>query len=181
LNVAQGTLLLFISPQTGILRDQTMSRWSRKRKSPGDAAQGGAANSVQGAARRKDPPKCQEHGQRSSRSSELGVKPHGGEKPHKCLECGKSVSRSSDLKKHQRIHTGEKPYECGKCGKSFRSTSDLMKHQVIHTGERPYTCLECGKSFGWSSDLRKHQRIHTGERPYECPQLTPVGLHIFLA
>ncbi|NXD03486.1 ZN570 protein, partial [Certhia familiaris] len=62
---------------------------------------------------------CWEGARRSSQSSELGEKPHGGEKPHKCLECGKGFRYRCELIQHQRIHTGERPYECGKCGKSF--------------------------------------------------------------
>ncbi|NWV44463.1 ZN544 protein, partial [Grantiella picta] len=54
---------------------------------------------------------------RCSRSSELGEKALGGEKPHKCGECGKSFRWRSGLIEHQRIHTGEKPHECGSCGK----------------------------------------------------------------
>uniref|UniRef100_A0A8C0Z828 C2H2-type domain-containing protein n=1 Tax=Cyanistes caeruleus TaxID=156563 RepID=A0A8C0Z828_CYACU len=107
-------------------------------------------------------PQCQEHGQRSSRSSELG------EKPHKCLECGKGFRKRSHLIQHQRIHTGEKPYECGECGKSFSHSCHLIRHQVIHTGEKPYECGKCGKSFRDISNLMQHQVIHTGERPYTC-------------
>ncbi|NXR38287.1 ZNF16 protein, partial [Zosterops hypoxanthus] len=74
---------------------------------------------------------CQEDSRRSSRSSGLVEKPHGGEKPHKCLECGKGFSRRLLLIQHQVIHTGERPYECEECGKSFNHSSSLIRHQRI--------------------------------------------------
>ncbi|KAM4879899.1 uncharacterized protein FYW23_014559 [Sylvia borin] len=151
-----------------VFPSQGVPRWRRRRKSSADPAGGGAANPAQGAVRRKGPPLCQERGRRSSRSSELEEKPHGGEKPRKCLECGKGFSRSSHLIQHQVTHTGERPYECEECGKSFRQSSHLREHRRIHTGERPYECGECGKSFKRSSSLRIHQMTHTGERSYEC-------------
>ncbi|NXM47855.1 ZSC30 protein, partial [Gymnorhina tibicen] len=86
------------------------------------------------------PSLCWEGRQRSSRSSELVDKPHGGEKPHK-------TSR-------------EQPYECGECGKSFSRSSSLINHRKIHTGEKPYECLECWKSFRESSSLIQHEDIH---------------------
>ncbi|NXO78372.1 ZNF24 protein, partial [Sitta europaea] len=52
---------------------------------------------------------CQAGFQRSSLSSELGEKPHGGEKPHECLECGKGFRYNCELIHHQMIQTGEKP------------------------------------------------------------------------
>ncbi|NWI38679.1 ZN250 protein, partial [Picathartes gymnocephalus] len=52
---------------------------------------------------------CREGGRRSNRSSDLGEKPQGGEKPHECLEFGKGFRYSCKLIQHQRIHTGERP------------------------------------------------------------------------
>ncbi|RMB92700.1 hypothetical protein DUI87_30846 [Hirundo rustica rustica] len=149
----------FSFPRSGRMEEEEKPRRCRTRSGCKPSA---------GSCEEQRPPLCQEGSQRSSQSSELVEKPHGGEKPHKCLECGKGFSWRSSLIEHQVIHTGERPYECGECGKSFSQSSSLNRHKMIHTGEKPYECGECGKSFRQLCSLMLHQVIHTGEKPYEC-------------
>uniref|UniRef100_A0A8C0U1Y6 C2H2-type domain-containing protein n=1 Tax=Cyanistes caeruleus TaxID=156563 RepID=A0A8C0U1Y6_CYACU len=162
------TLLLFFPPNPDF---SFLSRgWMEEKEKPQRSHTRRVCRPSPGSCGEEGSPLCQEGGWASSLSSELGEKPHGGQKPHKCLECGMGFRKSSYLRRHQSIHTGKKPYKCPECGKRFKRSSHVLLHERIHTDERPFRCPDCGKGFNRNTHLTLHRRIHSGERPYECPQ-----------
>jgi len=81
------------------------------------------------------------------------------------VTCDKAFSRSGNI--HMRVHTGDKPYKCSLCTKSFSDSNNLQSHKRhVHSNRRRYHCPYCGKLFNREHGLKCPVHIHTGAKPY---------------